>query len=109
MAVKRHPASCSNAPSETMEEYNAEYKKRCAIRGANFVRVVQLNRLNNQLVQLNVDFELARNEASHEIVAALDIEMQKMKAEKIALEAQNEEQLAAAYSQKQEERANNAI
>ncbi len=109
MAVKRHPASCSNTPSETMEEYSAEYNKRYATRGANFVRAVQLNRLNNRLVQLNVDLELARNEASHEIVAALDIETQKMKAEKIALEAQTEEQRAAAYAQKQAERANNAM
>ena len=92
-----------------MEEYSAEYNKRYATRGANFVRAVQLNRLNNRLVQLNVYLELARNEASHEIVAALDIETQKMKAEKIALEAQTEEQRAAAYAQKQAEHANNAM
>jgi hypothetical protein len=51
-----------------------------------------------------VYLELARYEALHEIVAALVIEMGEMRAERIALETQTEEQHAATYAQKQEER-----
>jgi hypothetical protein len=48
--------------------------------------------LLNQLVKnLNVDLELARNEASHERVTALEIEIDVMKADKIVLETQTAE------------------
>ena len=45
----------------------------------------------NQLDELKVDLELAKNEASHKIVAALVIEMGEMKVEKITLETQTVE------------------
>ena len=57
----------------------------------------------NQQVKLNVDLEVAMNEASHERVAALVIDIGGIKAEKIALETQTVEQRAATYAQKQEE------
>ena len=53
-------------------------------------------RFENRLVKLNVDLELARNEASRNIIAVLVIETYVMKAEKIALETQTEEQCDAA-------------
>ena len=71
-----------------MEEYSANYKKRCKIRGANFVRAVQLKRFHFWLLELGVDLDLARNEASNKRVAVLVIEMEKMMAEKIAPETQ---------------------
>ncbi len=45
----------------------------------------------NQLDELKVDLELAKNEASHKIVAALVIEMGEVKVEKITLETQTVE------------------
>ena len=68
----------SNTPAETTNAYDADYKKRCLIRGANFHRSKRLKCLNNRLVNLNVDLELARNEASHERVTALEIEIDVM-------------------------------
>ena len=56
------------------------------------------------MAELNVDLELAANEARLNRVAALGIQMDVMKAEKIVLETQTEEQRTAAYVQKQEER-----
>jgi hypothetical protein len=46
-----------------MDEYGADYKKKCAIWGANFQRSKQLKRLNNRLLELDVELELARREA----------------------------------------------
>ena len=60
-------------------------------RGANFHRSKRLKWLLNQLVNLNVDLELARNEASHERVTALEIEIDVMKVDKIVLETQTAE------------------
>ena len=61
-------------------------------RGANFHCSKRLKWLLNQLVKnLNVDLELARNEASHERVTALEIEIDVMKADKIVLETQTAE------------------
>ena len=48
--------------------------------------------MHNRLVNLNVDLKLARNEASHERVTALEIEIDVMKADKIVLETQIAEQ-----------------
>jgi hypothetical protein len=60
--------------------------------------------LNNRLVNLNVDLELARNEASHERVTALVIEIDIMKADKNVLESQTAEQHVAAYALRDRER-----
>ena len=68
----------SNTPAETTNAYDADYKKRCVIRGANFNRSKRLTWLHNRLVNLNVDLKLARNEASHERVTALEIEIDVM-------------------------------
>ena len=54
--------------------------------------------MHNRLVNLNVDLKLARNEASHERVTALEIEIDVMKADKNVLESQTEEQRLAAYA-----------
>jgi hypothetical protein len=54
--------------------------------------------LQNRLVNLNVDLKLARNEASHERVTALEIEIDVMKADKNELESQTAEQCVAAYA-----------
>ena len=62
------------------------------IRGANFNRSKRLKWLHNRLVNLNVDLKLARNEALHEIVTALEIEIDVMKTDKNVLESQTEEQ-----------------
>jgi hypothetical protein len=62
-----------NTPAEMTNAYDADYKKRCVIRGANFHRSKRLKWLLNRLVNLNKDLKLARNEASHERVTALDI------------------------------------
>jgi chemotaxis protein histidine kinase CheA len=86
----------SNTPAETTNAYDADYKKRCLIRGANFHRSKRLKWLNNRLVNLNVDLELARNEASHERVTVLEIEIDIMKADKNELESQTAEQRVAA-------------
>ena len=88
----------SNTPAETTNAYDADYKKRCFIRGTNFHRSKRLKWLHNRLVNLNVDLELARNEASHERVTALEIEIDVMKADKNVLESQTEEQWVAAYA-----------
>jgi hypothetical protein len=56
--------------------------------------------LHNRLVNLNVDLKLARNEASHERVTALEIEIDVMKADKNVLEPQTAEQRVAAYARK---------
>jgi hypothetical protein len=93
----------SHTPAETTNAYDDDYKKRHGFRGANFARAKRLKWLENRLVELSVVLEVASNEASHERVAALVIEMDVMKAEKIALETQIEEQRAAAYALKQEE------
>ena len=77
---------------------------RCGFRGANFARTKQLKWLENRLVELSVVLEVTSNETLHERVAALVIEMDVMKAEKISLETQIEEQRSAAYTLKQEER-----
>jgi hypothetical protein len=88
----------SNTPAEMTNAYDADYKKRCVIRGANFNCSKQLKWLHNRLVNLNVDLKLARNEASHERVTALEIEIDVMKADKNVLESQTEEQRVAAYA-----------
>jgi hypothetical protein len=77
---------------------------RCVIQGANFHRSKRLKRLHNRLVNLNVDLELARNEASHERVTALEIEIDKMKADKNELESQTAEQRVAADALKHAEK-----
>ncbi len=59
--------------------------------------------MENQLVNLNVDLKLARNEASHERVTSLVIEIDVKKADKIAHETQTAKQHVAAYALKQEE------
>jgi hypothetical protein len=64
----------------------------------------QLKWLENQLVEFNVDLELGMIEALLDIVAALGMEMDVTKSEKVALETQTEEQFTAAYAQEQEER-----
>ena len=51
-----------------------------------------------------MDLKIARNEALHERVTALEIEIDVMKADKIVLETQIAEQRVAAYALKQEER-----
>ena len=79
-----------------MNAYDADYKKRCVIRGANVHHSRQLKWFHNRLVNLNVDLELARNEASHERVTALEIEIDIMKADKNELESQTAEQRVAA-------------
>ena len=48
--------------------------------------------------QSHDDLKLARNEASHERVTALEIEIDVMKADKNVLESQTEEQCVAAYA-----------
>jgi hypothetical protein len=53
--------------------------------------------LENRLVNLNVDLKLARNEASHERVTALENKIDVMKADKNELESQIAEQRVAAY------------
>ena len=50
-----------------------------------------------------MDLELATNEVLLNRVSALGMYMDIMKAEKIALETQTEEQRATAYAQKREE------
>ena len=77
---------------------------RRVIRGANFHRLKRLKWLHNRLVNLNVDLELARNEASHERVTALEIEIDKMKADKNELESQTAEQRVAADALKHAEK-----
>jgi flagellar biosynthesis GTPase FlhF len=94
----------SNTPAETTNAYDADYKKRCVIRGANFHRSKRLKWLHNCLVNLNVDLKLARNEASHERVTALEIEIDKMKADTNELESQTAEQRVAAYALRDRER-----
>jgi hypothetical protein len=94
----------SNTPAETTNAYHADYKKRCVIRGANFHRSKQLKWLHNRLVNLNVDLELARNEASHKRVTVLEIEIDKMKANKNELESQTAEQRVAADALKHAEK-----
>jgi hypothetical protein len=94
----------SNTPAETTNAYDADYKKRCIIRGANFNRSKRLKWLQNCLVNLNVDLKLARNEASHERVTALEIEIDVMKADKNVLESQTEEQRVAAYALEEAQR-----
>ena len=94
----------SNTPAERTNAYDANYKKRCNIRGANFHRSKRLKWLHNRLVNLNVDLELARNEALHERVTALEIEIDKMKADKNELESQTAEQRIAAYALRDHER-----
>ena len=94
----------SNTPAETMNAYDADYKKRCTIRGANLHSSKQLKWLHNRLVNLNVDLKLARNEASHERVTALEIEIDVMKADKNVLESQTAEQRIAAYARKRTEK-----
>ena len=81
----------SNTPAETMYACDADYKKRCVIRGANFHCSKRLKWLHNCLVNLNVDLELARNEASHERVTVLEIEIDGMKVDKNVLESQTAE------------------
>ena len=81
----------SNTPAETTNAYNADYMKRCVIRGANFHRSKRLKWLHDHLVNLNVDLELARNEASHERVTVLEIEIDGMKVDKNVLESQTAE------------------
>jgi hypothetical protein len=93
----------SNMPAETTNAYDAEYKKRCVFRGANFVRAIRLKWLESRLVNLNVDLELARNEASHKRVTALEIEIDVMKADKIALETQTAEQRVGAEKEVEDE------
>jgi len=94
----------SNTPAETTNAYDADYKKRCIIQGANYNRSKRLKWLNNHLVNLNVDLELARNEASHERVTALEIEIDVMKADKNVLESQTEEQRVDAYALEEAQR-----
>jgi hypothetical protein len=48
--------------------------------------------------QSHVDLKLARNEASHERVTALEIEMDVMKLDTNVLESQTEEQCVTAYA-----------
>ena len=88
----------SNTPAETTNAYHADYKKRCVIRGENFNPSKRLKWLHNRLVNLNVDLNLAMNEASHERVTALEIEIDVMKADKNVLESQTAEQRVAAYA-----------
>jgi hypothetical protein len=94
----------SNIPAETTNAYDADYKKRCVIRGANFNCSKRLKWLNNHLVNLIVDLKLARNEASHERVTALEIEIDVMKADKNVLESQTEEQRVTAYALEEAQR-----
>ena len=94
----------SNTPAETTNAYDADYKKRCVIRGANFHRSKRLKWLHNCLVNLNVDLKLARNEALHERVTALEIEIDVMKADKNVLESQTAEQCVAAYALEEAQR-----
>jgi flagellar biosynthesis GTPase FlhF len=94
----------SNTPAETTNAYDADYKKRCVIRGANFQRSKRLKWLHDRLVNLNVDLELARNEASHERATALEIEIDVMKADTNVLESQTAEQHVAAYALRDRER-----
>ena len=69
VGIKDH----SNTLAEMMNAYNAKYKKLCAIWGANFHCAVRLKWLENQMAELNVDLELAANEARLNRVAALGI------------------------------------
>jgi hypothetical protein len=94
----------SNTPAETMNAFDANYKKRCTIRGANFHSSKRLKWLHNRLVNLNVDLKLARNEESHERVTALEIEIDVMKADKNVLESQTAELRIAAYAHKRAEK-----
>jgi hypothetical protein len=94
----------SNTPAETTNAYDADYKKRCVIRGVNFHHSKRLKWLHNHLVNLDVDLKLARNEASHERVTALEIEIDVMKADKNVLESQTAEQHVAAYALRERER-----
>ena len=80
----------SNTPAETTNAYNA--------RGANFHRSKRLKWLHNRLVNLNVALKLAKNEALHERVTALEIEIDIMKADKNVFESQTAEQRVAAYA-----------
>ena len=94
----------SNIPAETTNAYDADYKKRCVIRGANFNCSKRLKWLNNHLVNLIVDLKLARNEASHERVTALEIEIDVMKADKNVFESQTEEKHVTAYAPEEAQR-----
>jgi outer membrane scaffolding protein for murein synthesis (MipA/OmpV family) len=60
--------------------------------------------LHNRLVNLNVDLKLARNEASHERVTALEIEIDVMKADKNVFESQTEEKHVTAYAPEEAQR-----
>jgi hypothetical protein len=90
-----------NMPAERLDEYGADYKKRCDARGANFQRSKRLKWLIKRLLELGVNLELARIEELHDEIEAA--EMEEMKAEKIRLETQTEKQRAAEYARKQEE------
>ena len=92
-----------NTPPEKMNAYNAEYNELCDIQGANYNHVARLKWLENQLAEHNVNLELATNEEMLNIIVALCIKMDVLKAEKIAVETQTEEQCAATYAQKQED------
>jgi hypothetical protein len=94
----------SNTPAETENAYDADYKKSCVIRGANFICSKRLKWLHNRLVNLNVDLKLARNEASHERVTALEIEIDVMKADKNVFESQTEEKHVTAYAPEEAQR-----
>ena len=102
--VKDH----SNTPAKTTNAYDAERKKRCVFQGANFHRSKRLKWLLNRLVNLNVDLELARNEALHERVTALEIEIDVMKTDKILLETQTAEAEEVALERRRQERDCNA-
>jgi len=90
----------SNTSAKMMNAYDADYKKRCVFRGANFHRSKRLKWLLNRLVNLDVDLKLAMNEASHERVTALEIEIDGMKADINVLESQTAEQRVAAASER---------
>ena len=87
-------------PAKITNAYNADYKKRCVIKGANVIHSKQLKWFENQLVNLNVD---AKNEALHKRVTGLVIKIDVIKADKIALEKQTAEQCVAADALKKEE------
>ena len=54
--------------------------------------------MHNRLVNLNVDLKLARNEASHERVTALEIEIDVMNVDKNVLVSQTAEHRVTAYA-----------
>lgn len=67
-----------NTPAERLDEYRADYKKRCDARGANFQRSKRLKWLIKRLLELGVNLELARIEELHDEIEAA--EMEEMKA-----------------------------